>query len=91
MGAANQQLNRDYDDGFAAIIEEGYPDKSFQNIGPSQMVAFGINGTMGWTNRWFKAGRPILTAEEIGVIYARMAIAGLSPEVSLPRPPRTAR
>ena len=86
-----RQLNRDYDDAVVAIIEEGYADKSFQNIGPSRIVAYGIIGMMGWTNRWFKPGGSSLTAEEIGEIYARMAIAGLSPEVSSPRSPRTAR
>ena len=86
-----KQLNRDYDDAVVAIIEEGYADKSFQNIGPSRIVAYGIIGMMGWTNRWFKPGSSILTAEEIGVMYARMAIAGLSPRVSSPRSPRTAR
>lgn len=85
-----RQLNRDYDDAVVAIIEEGYSDKSFQNIGPSRIVAYGIIGMMGWTNRWFKPGNSTLTAEQIGEIYARMAIAGLSPEVSTPHPPRAA-
>ena len=86
-----RQLNRDYDDAVVAIIEEGYADKTLQNIGPSRIVAYGIIGMMGWTNRWFKPSSSSLTAEEIGEIYARMAIAGLSPEVSSPRSPRTAR
>jgi TetR/AcrR family transcriptional regulator, cholesterol catabolism regulator len=86
-----RQLNRDYDDAVVAIIEEGYADKSFQNIGPSRIVAYGIIGMTGWTNRWFKPGSSSLTAEEIGEIYARMAIAGLSLEMSSPRSPRTAR
>ena len=49
-----RQLNRDYDDAVVAIIEEGYADKTLQNIGPSRIVAYGIIGMMGWTNRWFK-------------------------------------
>lgn len=74
-------LNRNYDEAVAAIIEEGYADGSFQFIGPARIVAFGIIGMMGWTNRWFKPGESQVSAGEIGEIYARMAIAGLQPGV----------
>ncbi len=81
-----RQLNRDYDDAVCAIIEEGYADGSFQDIGPARIVAFGIIGMMGWTNRWFKPGRSPVSAEEIGEIYARMAIAGLQSGAPAARP-----
>ncbi|MEA3132514.1 MAG: TetR/AcrR family transcriptional regulator, cholesterol catabolism regulator [Gammaproteobacteria bacterium] len=83
-----RQLNRDYDNAVTAIIEEGYANGTFQNIGPSRIVAYGIIGMMGWTNRWFKPADSIVSAEEIGEMYARMAIAGLSPDVSGRRAPR---
>jgi len=75
-----RQLNRDYDDAVTAIVEEGYVDGSFQNIGPARIVAFGIIGMMGWTNRWFKPGESAMSAEAVGEMYARLAIAGLRPD-----------
>ncbi len=75
-----RQLNRDYDGAVTAIVEEGYADGSFQNIGPARIVAFGIIGMMGWTNRWFKPGESAVSAEAVGEMYARLAIAGLRPD-----------
>ncbi len=76
-----RQLNRDFDDAVISIIEEGYADGSFRNIGSSRIVAYGIIGMMGWTNRWFKPAESALSAEAIGDVFARMVIAGLSPEM----------
>jgi len=83
-----RQLNHDYDDAVAAIIDEGYADGTFQNIGPARIVAYGIIGMMGWTNRWFKPIDSVVSAEEIGEIYARMAIAGLRPDMGAEHSPR---
>jgi TetR/AcrR family transcriptional regulator, cholesterol catabolism regulator len=86
-----RQLNRDYDNAVIAIIEEGYTDGSFRNIGPARIVAYGIIGMMGWTNRWFKPDTSNQAAEEIGEIYAKMALAGLSANVSTHETPAGTR
>lgn len=72
-----KQLSRDYDTAVIAIIEEGYADGSFRYIGPARVVAFGIIGMLGWTNRWFRPEHSELDARTIGDIYADLAIAGL--------------
>jgi AcrR family transcriptional regulator len=85
-----RQLNRDYDAAVTAIIEEGYADGSFRNIGPARIVAFGIIGMMGWTNRWFKPGEAAMSAQMVGEIYAKLAIAGLRPDAPQAGEPRVA-
>ena len=72
-----RSLNRKIEDAIIAIIEEGYRDRSFRNIGSSRVVAYGILGLLGWTHRWFRPDAGIATADEIGRIYADMALAGL--------------
>ncbi len=72
-----KQVNRDYDRAVISIIEQGYSDGSFKNIGSAKVVAYGIIGMIGWTNRWFKPDNKKLGAEEIGNIYADLVIGGL--------------
>ncbi len=70
-------LNRNYDDAVISIIEEGYADGSFQNIGPARLVAYGIIGMLNWTNRWFKPGKKLAQADEIAELFATIVISGL--------------
>ena len=60
-----------------AIIEQGYADGSLRNLGPAQIVAFGIFGVIGWTHRWFRPGESDASAQEIGRTYAEMILSGL--------------
>lgn len=59
------------------IVEQGYADKTFRNVGSSKVVAFGILGVTGWTHRWFRPAESDVSAEEIGKIYADMILSGL--------------
>lgn len=72
-----RRVNRETTDSMVAIIEEGYADKSFRNLGPSTIVASGIFGVIGWTHRWFRPDRSAINAAEIGRIYAEMILGGL--------------
>jgi AcrR family transcriptional regulator len=74
-----RSLNRDYENALIAIVEEGYADKSFRNIGSSRVVAFGVIGVVAWTNRWFRPDTSKISAEEIGKIYADLIVSGLEP------------
>lgn len=73
-----KQINRDYDNAVIAIIEEGYRDGSFQNVGSAKIVAYGIIGMVGWTNRWFKPDQGKFDADEVARIYADVVIGGMS-------------
>ena len=72
-----RELNRLATDAVISIIEEGYADKSFRNVGSARVVAYGIFGIIGWTHRWFRPGPNEVSAEEIGKTYAEMILAGL--------------
>ncbi len=73
-----KQINRDYDNAVISIIEEGYRDGSFQDVGDAKIVAYGIIGMVGWTNRWFKPDRGKADADEVARVYADMVIGGMS-------------
>ena len=72
-----RKLNREIEDAVIAIIEEGYADQSFRNVGSSKVVAYGVLGIQGWTHRWFKPETSDVSAEEIGKISAEMILSGL--------------
>jgi TetR/AcrR family transcriptional regulator, cholesterol catabolism regulator len=72
-----KQINRDYDNAVISIIEEGYRDGSFQNVGSAKIVAYGIIGMVGWTNRWFNPDHGSVDADEVARIYADMVISGM--------------
>jgi len=81
-----RKMNAETVDTVIAIIEQGYADGSFRNIGSSRVAAYGLLGIIGWTHRWYRPGTSDATAEEIGKIYAELLFSGLeSPyqEVSL--------
>ena len=70
-------LNRRYDATVIGTIEEGYADGSLRAVGPPRIVAYGIIGMIGWTNRWFRPQESDLTAQEIGTTFADMVLGGL--------------
>jgi UDP-N-acetyl-D-mannosaminuronic acid transferase (WecB/TagA/CpsF family) len=72
-----RDLNSQMSEAVIAIIEQGYADKSFRNVGSSKVVAYGVLGIVGWTHRWFRPAESDVSAEEIGKIYAEMVLAGL--------------
>lgn len=72
-----RKLNHEIENAIIAIIEEGYGDKSFRNIGSPRVVAFGILGIIGWTHRWFRPEHSDVTAQEIGKTYAELVLSGL--------------
>ncbi len=70
------KLNREIEQAFVAIIEQGYEDQSFRRIGPPQIVAYSILGGINWSHRWYQpeAGE---SAYEIGSTFAELALGGL--------------
>ena len=73
-----RQLNHDYEDAIIKIIEEGYADGSFRNLGPSRTVAYAIMGMVNWVGRWYKPGNVSGTSLAIGSIFTELVINGLA-------------
>lgn len=74
-----RKLNSDITEAVVSIVEEGYANQSFRNIGSARVVAYGVLGLIGWTNRWFRPESSDVSAEEIGKTYAEMVLSGLEP------------
>jgi TetR/AcrR family transcriptional regulator, cholesterol catabolism regulator len=72
-----RDLNTQMSDAIISIVEQGYADRSFRNVGSSRVVAYGVLGLVGWTHRWFRPDTSDVSAEEIGNTYAEMVLAGL--------------
>jgi TetR/AcrR family transcriptional regulator, cholesterol catabolism regulator len=72
-----RKLNAETSDAVIAIIEQGYADKSFRNVGAPRVVAYGVLGIVGWTHRWFRPEQSDISAEEIGKTYAELLLSGL--------------
>jgi AcrR family transcriptional regulator len=72
-----RKVNAETVDAVIAIVEQGYADRSFRNLGSSRVVAYGVLGIIGWTHRWFRPGESEVSAEEIGKTYAELILAGL--------------
>jgi AcrR family transcriptional regulator len=71
-------VNRRYDTAVAAVVQEGLDDGSIRPLASARVLAFGIIGMVGWTNRWFAPDRSAEDAETIGTAYADMVVQGLA-------------
>ena len=70
-------LNRRYEEVFIAIVHDGIDDGTIRPLASARVIAFGIIGMIGWTNRWFVPERSSESAEDIGAAFAQMALHGL--------------
>jgi TetR/AcrR family transcriptional regulator, cholesterol catabolism regulator len=72
-----RSLNRRYEQAIMAIVQAGIDDGSIRPTSSARVLAFGIIGMVGWTNRWFVPDRSPESAEEIGTAYADLVVRGL--------------
>ncbi len=72
-----RMINRKYEEAIVAIVQEGLDDGTIRPLASARVLAFGMIGMIGWTNRWFVPERSPDSAETIGTAYAEMAVAGL--------------
>jgi AcrR family transcriptional regulator len=73
-----RRLNRRYDKAVIAIIQEGFDDGSIREVASAEIIAFGIIGSLNWTNRWFDPKSSKASATEIGHAYSEMLLNGLA-------------
>ncbi|HAY67517.1 MAG: TetR/AcrR family transcriptional regulator [Acidimicrobiaceae bacterium] len=71
-------VNRRYDTAVTAVVQEGLDDGTIRPLASARVLAFGIIGMVGWTNRWFAPDRSAEDAETIGAAYADMVVQGLA-------------
>jgi len=73
-----RSINRRYEEVFIEIVQEGIDDGTIRPLASARVLAFGIIGMIGWTNRWFVPQKSAESAEEIGAAFAEMALGGLT-------------
>ena len=72
-----RSLNHRYEEVFTAIVQEGIDDGTIRPLASAQVLAFGIIGMIGWTNRWFVPQKSAESAKRIGAAFAELALGGL--------------
>jgi AcrR family transcriptional regulator len=71
-------VNRRYDTAVTAVVQEGIDNGTIRPLASARVLAFGVIGMVGWTNRWFVPERSPDTAATIGAAYAEMIVQGLA-------------
>lgn len=75
-----KQINREYERVLIEIVQAGQDDGTLRGGAPAWLVAYGIIGMVGWTNRWFNPDKSDMTAGEIGAAFADTLLSGLGTE-----------
>jgi TetR/AcrR family transcriptional regulator, cholesterol catabolism regulator len=73
-----RSLNRRYEEAVIAIVQEGINNGTIRPLASARVLAFGVIGMIGWTNRWFVPDRSPEDSETIGRAYAEVIVAGLA-------------
>lgn len=72
-----RQGNREYEQIVVDLVQAGYDEGTLRPGAPAWVVAYGIMGMVGWTNRWFNPTESPVTAAEIGSAFADSLLRGL--------------
>lgn len=72
-----RRLNKAYEDCVVAIIEAGVAEGTIRPVAEPWVLAYGLIGMVGWTNRWFNPARSPVDAATIGRAYADVLLDGL--------------
>jgi TetR/AcrR family transcriptional regulator, cholesterol catabolism regulator len=73
-----KQINRQYERVLIEIIQAGQDAGTLRNTAPAWLLAYGIIGMVGWTNRWFDPNKSPISAQEIGAAFADALLLGLT-------------
>jgi AcrR family transcriptional regulator len=72
-----QRINREYEAVLIDIIRAGQAERTLRHDVPPWLLAYGVIGMVGWTNRWFNPNDSPLTADEIGAAFAGVLLDGM--------------
>lgn len=61
------------------VVEQGMRDGEFRSDVPVDVAANAVLGTVNWTYRWYRPGRPY-SGEDVGKAFATLLLAGLRVE-----------
>ena len=87
-----RSLNRQYEEVFIAIVQEGLDDGSLRSLTTARVTAYGIIGMIGWSNRWFVPQKSEVSGRDVGLAFADMVLGGLiSRPAATPKPVRRSK
>ena len=69
--------NKEYEQIVVDLVRAGYAEGSMRGGTPAWIVAYGVMGMVGWTNRWFNPEDSPVSAAEIGRGFADTVLLGL--------------
>jgi TetR/AcrR family transcriptional regulator, cholesterol catabolism regulator len=72
-----QRINREYERVVIEIIQAGQDEGTIRDDAPAWLLAYGVIGIVGWTNRWFNPGKSPVSAPEIGAVFADVVLSGV--------------
>ncbi|KLL10622.1 MULTISPECIES: TetR/AcrR family transcriptional regulator [Protofrankia] len=72
-----RRINRDYESILIELMQQGIDEGSIRPVAPAWVMAYGIMGMVGWTNRWFNPDESTISAAEIGSAYADSFLRGI--------------
>ncbi len=72
-----RRINRDYESILIELVQQGIDEDSIRPVAPAWVMAYGIMGMVGWTNRWFSPDESTISATEIGSAYADSFLRGI--------------
>ncbi|HEX4110448.1 MAG TPA: TetR/AcrR family transcriptional regulator [Solirubrobacteraceae bacterium] len=73
-----KRINRRYERILIDIIERGQREGTLRDSAPAWILAYGVLGVFGWTNRWFNPAETPATAQDIGRAFADALLDGLT-------------
>lgn len=73
-----RRVNREYERLIIGLVEQGVAEGSLRDTGPAWVVAYGVMGMLGWTNRWFNPDESSASAADIAAAFADTVLLGLA-------------
>lgn len=72
-----RQLNHRYEDALIGILHDGIEEGTLIAAGPPQIMAYGLLGMLGWTNRWFNPHESPQSADQIAATFTAIYLRGV--------------
>ncbi|MDG2114650.1 MAG: TetR/AcrR family transcriptional regulator [Actinomycetota bacterium] len=73
-----RSMNKQYENAVIDIVQQGFDEGTLRRTGEARVVAFGIIGMVGWTNRWFSPDRSAESHQEVARTFADTVLDGLA-------------
>ncbi|GAA3522937.1 TetR/AcrR family transcriptional regulator [Amycolatopsis ultiminotia] len=73
-----RRLNKRYEQVVVKMIQTGIDEGTIRPVADAWVMAYGLIGMVGWTNRWFNPQRSPVDADTVGRAYATMLVAGMA-------------